>query len=160
MPFDPVGNIRHGSRFGSMEILFRYRGEIEKKQFDATCGWMELKSQSHDIGHLLQVSYFEPSLYKTCLAFLTNLAPDLGRQRMRNALGQNIDNSLVSQDILERIVPPYRTYWRGSFHHIAPTVDHQEDNEANEALIRNLDSVSVATAPPIPPSTLIQRKAS
>ncbi|KAK6012352.1 hypothetical protein OSTOST_22502 [Ostertagia ostertagi] len=37
-------------------------------------------------------------------------APDLGRQRMRNALGQNIDNSLVSQ-----------IYWRGSFHHIVPT---------------------------------------
>ncbi|PIO73553.1 Innexin [Teladorsagia circumcincta] len=88
-------------------------------------------------------------------------ARDLGRERMRNALGQNIDNSLVSQDILERIVPPYRTNRVPRYVATVnvPLVDHQEDNEANEALIRNLDSVSVRTAPPapIPPSTLIQR---
>ncbi|XGW02502.1 hypothetical protein V3C99_014495 [Haemonchus contortus] len=84
-------------------------------------------------------------------------APDPGRQRMRNALGQNIDNSLVSQDILERMVPPYRTY--GSPRHVASVSARMEgateDNEVNEALIRSLDNDSAKTAPP---STVVQRR--
>ncbi|KAK6054415.1 hypothetical protein COOONC_08079 [Cooperia oncophora] len=86
------------------------------------------------------------------------------RERMRNALGQNIDNSLVSQDILERMVPPYpvRRAPRYVAAVSAPVLEPEEYNEANEeneqnqALIRSLDSSPVKTAPP---PTVVQRRA-
>ncbi|KHJ87859.1 hypothetical protein OESDEN_12359, partial [Oesophagostomum dentatum] len=84
------------------------------------------------------------------------------RTHIRKALGQNIDNSMITQDFLHKLIRPHpnRPAPRYEATASAPAIQN-EANEASEALIRSVNSspvkVQANTGPGTPSGSVINR---
>ncbi|ETN87100.1 innexin unc-7 family protein [Necator americanus] len=77
--------------------------------------------------------------------------------RMRKALGQNIDNSEITQDFLQKLITPYPE--RPAPRYVAAVSVPVVEDETKEALIRSLESSPVKgkTVPSAPSSNVVNR---
>ncbi|KAL6741156.1 hypothetical protein Aduo_014437 [Ancylostoma duodenale] len=83
---------------------------------------------------------------------------DNERIRLRRALGQNIDNSEITQDLLQKLIAPYPE--RPAPRYVAAVSVPLVENEANEARIRSMEGtpVKAKTIAAVPTSNVVNRR--